>query len=498
MKKLIILEMVNNHMGDIPHGKSLIESFASVAKKFPEFDYAFKFQYRQLDTFIHPSMQGRMDVKFIKRFSETRLMREQFEELIDVSRNNGFHVLSTPFDEESVDLIEDQNLDFIKIASCSFGDWPLMERIARSNKQIIASTAGASLDLIDQVVAFFQNRNKDLTIMHCVGEYPTADEKMNVNQIEFLKKRYPEIKVGFSTHENPNNFDIVKLAAAKGADVFEKHVGLPTENYPNNAYSVDPVQFDKWLAALKWSESTLGISDSRSPVNEDEQAALLGLRRGVFVKTNVKKGESIDNSNVYFAFPPNEGQVTTIDWSKYKNFIATTDLGKDDAVTPVNSESIDLRDGVLQAAKSVANYLSTTDVVVPVDAQLELSHHYGLVKFYETGLTLITVVNREYCKKILVSLPNQFHPEQYHKQKEETFHILHGEVDLILDGVKQTNRVGDVITIMPGIRHAFVSKTGCVIEEISSTHYVNDSFYTDEKIAQNLNRKTTISHWRGL
>jgi len=80
MKKLIILEMANNHMGDIPHGKSLIESFANVAKKFPEFDYAFKFQYRQLDTFIHPSMQGRMDVKFIKRFSETRLMREQFEE----------------------------------------------------------------------------------------------------------------------------------------------------------------------------------------------------------------------------------------------------------------------------------------------------------------------------------------------------------------------------------------------------------------------------------
>ena len=149
MKKLIILEMANNHMGDIPHGISLIESFAAIAKRFSGYDFAFKFQYRQLDSFIHPSMQGRMDVKFIKRFSETRLHREQFEELIDASRKNGFYVLSTPFDEESVDLIDDQNLDFIKIASCSFGDWPLMERIARSNKKIIASTAGASLDLID-------------------------------------------------------------------------------------------------------------------------------------------------------------------------------------------------------------------------------------------------------------------------------------------------------------------------------------------------------------
>jgi len=135
---------------------------------------------------------------------------------------------------------------------------------------------------------------------------------------------------------------------------------------------------------------------------------------------------------------------------------------------------------------------------MPSNSELELSHHYGFEKFYEYGLTLITVINREYCKKILVSLPGQAHPEQHHKQKEETFHVLHGSVHLTLDDIEKEYFVGDVITIAPGVRHKFVSEKGCVIEEISSTHYLNDSFYTDEKIAKNQNRKTLISHWRGL
>ena len=497
-KKLIILEMANNHMGDIPHGISLIEAFGMEAKKFPEYNFAFKFQYRDLDTFIHPSMKGRMDVKFVKRFSETRLDRSQFDELIIAARKNGFSVLSTPFDEKSVGLIEEQDLDYIKIASCSFGDWPLMERIAKTNKRVIASTAGASLELIDNVVAFFLNRNTDLTIMHCVGEYPTDDHKMHVNQIDFLKNRYPEVSIGFSTHEDPSNYDVVKLAAAKGAEVFEKHAGLPCEKYDNNAYSVNPQQFYQWLSSLQWAESVLGVGDSRLPVNKEEQQALLGLRRGVFVKKDIEKNKTLTDEDVYFAFPPLEGQITTIDWSKYKGFTAFESIKTDSALTRKNTSVKHQRGEVLNATKKVAEFLKNTGVVIPNNSSLELSHHYGRDNFFETGLTLITVVNREYCKKLLVSLPGQHHPEQFHNKKEETFHILFGDVDLEIDGAVKNYVVGDVVTISPGERHAFVSKDGCVIEEISSTHFVDDSYYTDTSIANNKNRKTLISHWRGV
>jgi D-lyxose ketol-isomerase len=108
---------------------------------------------------------------------------------------------------------------------------------------------------------------------------------------------------------------------------------------------------------------------------------------------------------------------------------------------------------------------------------------------------MITVINREYCKKILILLPNQTHPQQYHKIKEESFFILYGEVDLYLNGELKKYKVGDLVTIEPNVKHKFFSKTGAIIEEISSTHNRSDSYYTDEKIMQNKNRKTYIKFW---
>jgi len=498
MKKLIILEMANNHMGDIEHGRKLIRAFGKITKKYDEFDFAIKFQYRDLDTFIHPSMKDRLDLKFIKRFAETRIDKEQFQDLIQECRDNDLEVLSTPFDEKSVEIIEDQNLSYIKIASCSFGDWPLMERIALSDKPIIASTAGASSDLIDQVSSFFINRNRSLTIMHCVGEYPTQDEKMHVGQIAYLKNRYPECRVGFSSHENPDNFDIVKLAASMGAEVFEKHVGLPSDQYSNNDYSVNPQQLDHWLSSLKWTCMVIGESKCRSPANKNEQDSLRGLRRGVFVLRDIDKGEEITESDVYFAFPPVDGQITSIEWSKYSSFVANRKIKKDDDINYANTSITDNRRLVLEATRSVSKFIEESDVVIPKGIELELSHHYGIENFYENGLTLITVVNREYCKKLLISLPGQRHPEQFHKQKEETFHVLHGNVRVKLDGNESIHGPGSVINILPLVRHEFISDEGSILEEISSTHYPDDSYYTDEIINKNKSRKTIVSNWRGL
>ena len=79
--------------------------------------------------------------------------------------------------------------------------------------------------------------------------------------------------------------------------------------------------------------------------------------------------------------------------------------------------------------------------------------------------------------------------------RHRTFHVLHGELRLQLDGVERVCRPGAVITIAPGVRHAFSSDDGAVFEEISSTHFVNDSFYTDASINQNPNRKTILRYW---
>jgi len=145
--KLFILELANNHMGDVEHGCAVIREFGKVCKKFP-FRFAFKFQYRHLDTFIHPEYKGRKDIKYVARFEETRLAGAQFLRLKAEAAASGFIGVCTPFDEPSVDLVVEHGYDIIKVASCSFTDWPLLEKIAGTDRPVILSTAGAELRVL--------------------------------------------------------------------------------------------------------------------------------------------------------------------------------------------------------------------------------------------------------------------------------------------------------------------------------------------------------------
>jgi sialic acid synthase SpsE/quercetin dioxygenase-like cupin family protein len=492
-KPLFIFEMANNHMGDTAHGVAIIEAIGEVCRDF-DFDFAFKLQYRDLDTFIHSSFKGRNDVKYVKRFEETRLSREQFQTLLDAMHNNGFRTVCTPFDEASVDLIEEQGIEVIKIASCSLTDWPLLERIARANKPIVASTAGASPEEVDNVVSFLLHRNKDLTLMHCVAEYPTPDSNLHIARIEALRNRYPEVRIGFSTHESPDRTEPVMLALAKGASAFEKHVGLRTEKYALNDYSADPEQVRKWLGAARQALVMCG-TDSWPAATQAESSSLESLRRGVFLTQDMAAGELIDTDKVCFAFPPVPGQLTANQWSKYARYSALTPLKAGMPLMKEQTLCIQERQQVLVAVDSVKKLLKDGQIVVPGQSDLEISHHYGIESFNKFGLTMITVVNREYCKKLLVMLPGQTHPEQYHQQKEETFVVLHGELILWLDDVEQTAHRGDVITVQRGVKHKFFTNAGVVFEEISSTHHKSDSYYTDASINTNPRRKTLLTHW---
>jgi N-acetylneuraminate synthase len=494
-KPLIVFEMANNHMGEVAHGVAIIEAFARVVAPHRDvFDFGFKLQYRDLDTFVHPAFRGRADVKYVKRFEETRLDQGQFRALLDAMRRNGFLTVCTPFDEPSVGRVEEDGIDIVKVASCSFGDWPLMERIARLAKPIIASTASASLDEIDAVVSFFQHREKDLTILHCVGEYPTPDERLAIGQVELLRNRYPELRIGFSTHERPDQTETIMLALAKGARVIEKHVGLATDKYALNAYSTGPEQVGRWLESGRRALAMLG-ADARYTPTEAEREGLRSLKRGAFARRDLPAGKVLDAGDVYFAFPPSPGQLTANDWSKYMRFTLKSPVAKDGAILADSTATANLRDTVLGIVHSVKDLLERSNVVVPGKSELEISHHYGLDQFKRYGLTMITVVNREYCKKLLVLLPGQTHPEQYHNQKEETFVVLHGEMTLKLDGAARTVRRGDVVTVDRGVRHEFHSDAGVVFEEISSTHFKDDSHYTDTAINANKQRKTHLTYW---
>ena len=494
-KPLFIFEMANNHMGNVTHGLAIVERFRQVVKPFSEFSFGFKFQYRNLDTFIHPDYKGSTEYKYVKRFSETRLNKEEFKQLKDALDEAGFVSICTPFDEVSVDLIEEHNYQFLKIASCSLTDWPLLERVALTDGPIIASTAGALLEDIDKVVLFFEHRQKALTLMHCVGAYPTPEDKLELNQIAMFKARYPGVPIGYSTHEDPNNTDAVKMAIAMGASVFERHVGLPTDAYGLNAYSSSPEQVETWLKAAARAFTMCGVVGQRRPISDKERADLRGLQRGVFVREAIKAGQVIDSDKVFYAIPNQSGQLVANTLSKYVKIVAKNDIA---ALAPVVADEVtltDSRERILSIIKKVKQLVLESGIKLQNKIDFELSHHYGLDQFDQFGCTIMNIINRAYCKKLILLFAGQENPTHTHKSKEETFHILYGEGWINVNGKITNFSAGDLLTVERHTPHSFGSPTGAILEEVSTTHQMADSFYEDAEINASKDRKTYMTFW---
>ncbi len=394
---LFVLELANNHMGDVAHGLRIIRECAAAVDGLP-YAFAIKLQYRHLESFIHPDFQARSDLKYVKRFQETRLAPDEFAILRAAISEHGFLGACTPFDEPSVDLIEAHGFDLLKLASCSFTDWPLLERLAVAIQPIVASTAGAELADIDKVVSFFEHRNRPLALMHCVAEYPTPSAHLRLGQIDVLRSRYPRLQIGFSTHEAPESLLPVRLAAAKGAVIFEKHVGVQTEKYHLNGYSATPAQVRDWVLAASDAWTMCGTSDRRVPGSAEEMSSLVALSRGAYLRQPVAAGQKIGENQVYFAMPLQDRQLKASDFSKYAEITATSNASENAPMTLSNAKVVNHRDRVYQIARSVKELLDRSGVVAPRQADLEISHHYGLDRFDEVGLTMITVVNRDTAK----------------------------------------------------------------------------------------------------
>lgn len=494
-KDLFVFDLANNHQGSVEHGLKVIRGVADVAKRH-NVRAALKFQFRQLDSFIHRDHRDGSENKHIHRFLSTELSRAQFQTLLDEVSNHGLLSTCTPFDEESVDLILEMGFDILKVGSCSARDWPLLEKVAAAGLPVVFSTGGLELHNIDDLVSFFDHRGADYAIMHCVSIYPIPDELFQLNQIERLRERYPKRVIGWSTHENPDATMPVAVAVAKGAQMFERHVGLETDEIKLNAYSSSPEQLDRWLEAYKKAKTLCG-AEKRPPVPEAERASIDSLRRGVFAKKPIKQGATITRDQVYFAMPYLEGQIGSGSWND--GIKALADIDPDG---PVLREHVNFPEDsdvlvIKTAVHEVKGLLSEARIALSSEFKVEYSHHYGISRFREVGAVIIECVNREYCKKLIVQLPGQRHPSHYHTSKEETFQVLHGVLHADVDGREHVLMPGESILIQPGVWHSFWTHTGVVVEEISTTHYNNDSFYKDKAInrMKRSQRKTVVDHW---
>jgi sialic acid synthase SpsE/mannose-6-phosphate isomerase-like protein (cupin superfamily) len=491
---LFILDLANNHQGDLEHARRIIRECGKVALDCGV-RAALKFQFRDLDTFVHPAHQQNSNNKHIPRFLSTRLNEADFGLLADEVRRAGMITMATPFDEPSVDWIDRLDIELIKIASCSAADHPLLQRIVQSCKPIVASTAGLDGQNLDHLVSLLEHHNRSFAIMHCVAIYPTPSDQLKLSQIDFLRTRYRGVPIGFSTHESPEALTPIVAAVAKGATLYERHVGIGTNNYKLNAYSSTPAQLQSWFETWRAAVAMCGGS-RRSPARPEELESLTSLKRGVFAKRPLEAGEELNTSNVYFAMPLSAGQLDTSGWQK--GLRADRSYEKDETISErLVAPGDDHEDIIYQIILQVRGMFNKARITFGKDSKIEISHHYGLERFREFGAVIVDCVNRGYCKKLIAVLPRQKHPYHYHKQKEETFQLLSGDLEVEVDGRQIALRPGDTILVEPGCWHKFQSLNGAIFEEISTTHYNNDSYYEDQRIARLPRevRKTELPNW---
>jgi N-acetylneuraminate synthase len=352
---LFVLEAANNHWGDTARGKKIVQDYGIVVK-YNNVKAAIKFQFRDVENFVHEEFKGNQDIRYIKKTEATKMTHEQYAELANSVRKVGCIPMATPFDEASVDSCVKLDFPIFKIASSDINDWPLVERIAHYKRPTIVSNGGASEKSLDELVQYFENRNIPLAINHCVSLYPSEDHQLELNQIDYLRNRYTGHVIGFSSHEYHDWKSSMHISYAKGARTWERHVDIEDSGIPVSNYCSLPHQTDEWFKAYqKAREMCGGSSGNKRVIPKEETEYLNALVRGVYAKRDLKAGYIFDNSSFsddfFLAVPLRKGQLSTrevINGLELKNDIkAKKPLTIDDVSGPYSDNQV-LREIILE------------------------------------------------------------------------------------------------------------------------------------------------------
>ncbi len=307
---LFVMELANNHWGSLKRGLKIITDYSRIVR-FNNVRAAIKLQFRDVDTFIHKDFTDREDIRYIKKTIDTKMPAKNLAKMVEAVRKNGCIAMATPFDEKSVDLCVELGMQIIKIASSDLNDWFLIEKIAQTRKPVIVSTGGSSLKDLDDMVTFFENRNIPIAINQCVAKYPSEDAELELNQIDFLKNRYPNHTIGISSHEYHDWTSSIKIAYAKGARTFERHIDIDMDNVPVSPYCSLPEQIDVWFKAFKKAKEMCGAPGTQIRIPQDKETRYLdALVRGVYAKKDLAKGHALSEEDVYLAVPLQKGQIS--------------------------------------------------------------------------------------------------------------------------------------------------------------------------------------------
>jgi N-acetylneuraminate synthase/N,N'-diacetyllegionaminate synthase len=288
----IIAEAGVNHNGSVEMAKKLIDAAKDAgadAVKFQTFkaedvviEKAEKAEYQKETTGTEESQY--------EMIKQLELQENDFKELADYAKKKGIIFLSSPFDKESVDLLEGMNVPAYKIASGEITNFPLLKHIAKKGKPIILSTGMSTLGEVEEALNVFRSEGiEEVILLHCVSNYPAMMVDVNLRALETLKQAF-QIPVGFSDHTLGITVPIA--AVALGACVIEKHFTLDRSlPGPDHKASLEPDELKEMVKAIRDVEKSLGDGLKRPTKSEEEIKR--AARRSIVAKVDILKGTII-------------------------------------------------------------------------------------------------------------------------------------------------------------------------------------------------------------
>lgn len=328
-KVLVIAEAGVNHNGSLDLAMQMVDAAKRAGADIIKFQtakpealiskYAEKAAYQKENTGEDES-QLDMVRKIMLRY-------EQFIPLKRYCEQREIKFLSTPFDLDSIDFLEELGCDIWKIPSGEITNLPYLEKIARTHRPVIMSTGMATMDEVQDAMKVLKDAGAgEVTLLHCTTQYPTPFEDVNLKAMITLRDQF-DCAVGYSDHTK--GIAIPVAATAMGATVIEKHFTLDrTMEGPDHKASLEPDELAEMVTAIRQVEKALGDGQKKPALSEIENKTV--ARKSIIAARNIKKGELYTEENLTTKRPGNG--ISPMRWYEFIGKTASRDYAEDELI----------------------------------------------------------------------------------------------------------------------------------------------------------------------
>jgi len=327
----IIAEAGVNHNGSIELAKKLIDVASRAGAD------AVKFQTFKTENLVSKNAQKADYQKETTDNKESQFdMIKKLEldidthhELITYCQSRNIMFLSTPFDLDSIDLLNDLKLPIFKIPSGEITNLPYLRKIGQLNKKIILSTGMADIGEIEDALDILTSSGtpkESITVLHANTMYPTPMEDVNLKAMQTIGNTF-DIKFGYSDHTL--GIEVPIGAVAIGASCIEKHFTLDnTMEGPDHKASLEPDELKAMVKAIRNMEMALGSSIKKPSQSETPNIKI--ARKSIVAKDNIKKGEILTKENLAVKRPADG--ISPMRWDEVVGSIASRDYTEDELI----------------------------------------------------------------------------------------------------------------------------------------------------------------------